>query len=361
LDSKAQSEFYLSVPRDGSPDEPLKPKLSWTKAKVDQGYVLEVAGDQDFARVVLKKELAAAVTEYELEQKLEEGTTYYWRVSLNCGMPECPRALDSRSSRTFRRFSTALNLFGFLEQKGFKLQRVASGKEATEGAQFGFVNTINKQTVYTADFAVIWSKELGSAALQSTVEGKLKSSESDAEDAWRFKEAAIIDTAWGMYSSLGIKYETDQDFETRKLLFEGLVSPTAWPEGHLGVDTSASPIDFVWRPYMGLDLGHTNQIGSSTETESTVIRLYPRLRLEVRFQSIAAALRISQVLLNADYAFYYLPLEDTDQKHYFVVGGFGLQITGNFGFTVSFKKGNPPPKFQEVETLEGAFTVRFGS
>jgi hypothetical protein len=97
------------------------------------------------------------------------------------------------------------------------------------------------------------------------------------------------------------------------------------------------PVQFRWRPYLGLDWGHTTLPGNSDERESMVLRIVPRV----------------------DDTFYALPLEEQSTHNYFV-SGFEFDISENIGVGLTYKNGEPSPRFTRIETLGGVLSIRFG-
>ena len=281
------------------------------------------------------------------------------------------RGATSEEPRTFH---TVYLVLQRLADNGFTLQRAFAGTDATEGAQFSVLRTFNKNTVFSTNFALIHRHDF---PIQSTwavsslfaVEGALTSDDSEAEDAWRFRGGVVLDRGGrsrdslrGFYLSLAGKMEADQDFETRKLTFEGLFTPTV-STLYIGAppktDTGGA-VQFRWRPYLGIDAGHTFRRGESSETNDTILRFVPRVRATLYLNFLRDALGIAETYVYADNTFYFLPLEDTKRKHNFLVSGFNFDISPNFGFGLTYKNGESAPKFKRVHTLGAVFTVRFG-
>jgi|GEM_PF-1297385 len=412
---QAAPDFFLSRPVDRKPDESVQPTLAWTedRAGLATKYIVEISTDLatnpdgTFVSTVFRKEVdpkgvAGQSITLGDDEKLEPGVTYYWHVLARYtpagGGAErlqlSKRGRNASDTTTApRTFRTAFNLFQRAEDKGFTLQRAFAGDDATEGAQFSFLRTFNKGTVYTTNFALIHNHDFAvratwAAATQFSVEGALTSDESDAEDAWRFRGGVIIDRGGrygtealirdqvnrgladqsklrslrGFYVSLAAKMEADQDFDTRKLAFEGLFVPTV-AALNMGATTNpdaASDVQFRWRPYFGIDAGHTFRSGDSSEQEKTILRLVPRVRPVLYLNFLRNALGFKNTYLYADNTFWFLPLEKGKRRHNFFTSGFNLDVTQNFGFGLTYKNGESAPKFKRVNTLGGVLTVRFG-
>lgn len=282
------------------------------------------------------------------------------------------RAALSEEPRTF---TTTYLILQRLADKHFMLQRAFAGTDATEGAQFSVLRTFNKNTVFSTNFALIhrydFDVDSPTWAVSSlfAVEGALTSDESEAEDAWKFRGGVVLDRGGrsltslrGFYLSLAGKVESDQDFEIGKFTFEGIFTPSL-SNLYIGAPPSTDTNDkvqFRWRPYLGLDAGHTFRRGDSSETKNTILRLVPRARATLYLNFLRDALGIAETYVYADDTFYFLPLEDGKRRHNFLVSGFNFDVSPNFGFGLTYKNGESAPKFKRVHTLGAVFTVRFG-
>ncbi len=380
--AQPQPLFHLSAPANGSPAQPITGLVLWWTAANVAGYIVQISRDVDFKNLVLEEKVTAGVTSFAIpDGEMAKGTRYFWRVLAECGSgsPECPDNQTVAANGSPFSFSTALNVFERLENAGFSLQRAIAGVDATEGAQFSFLASAERQTVFTADFALIWDRFLTGArtatSLQMAWEGHLTSDESASEDAWKYHVNAVlvhnfIDPAnlsrqqtvdvlrwWS-----GLKYETSQDATTKKAMWENVLTPTSRTLG-IGVGRpTADPkhvVQFWWRPYLGLDLGHTLRPGASAEIGSTVLRITPRVRATLRFNALARALNVSSAILFADNTLAAVPLED-DEAHNFFVSGFEVKVAPNIGVGVTYKNGRAAPTFTDIETLGGVLTISFG-
>jgi hypothetical protein len=269
-------------------------------------------------------------------------------------------------------FKTLAQTFEAFERRGLTLQRAVAGSDATEGAQFGFLKTFNKGTVYTADFALIYNRrftptERTSAAFQTSVQGNLTSKESESDDALQFRAGAIIDrnlkrnTINHLYTSLAAKYETDQKFRVGKIISENMLTPTI-PSLGIGIPFGrpSNAVQFRWRPFFYFDIGRSFKKGDSRETQDTVVRLTPRVRTTLTLNFLRRALNLNDTFIFADDFFYFLPLEKTKSRHNMFTSGFVLQVSKDFGFGLTYKSGEAAPKFRPVHTFCGVLTIRFG-
>jgi len=387
-EAATKPSFLLSRPTGGATNEDPMPKLAWTedqqtnKAYTLQKFVVEIAQSDTreangrFARPVFVKEVAPTGESGQgftvPKEVLKVGQKYYWQV-LAVYLPNgsAQPALEAATNAP-ESFKTVAQTFAFFERHGLTLQRAVSGDDASEGAQFGFLRTFNKQTVYTADFALIYNKRFHSTqrtgfAFQTSVQGNLTSAESQSEDALQFRAGAIIDrnlkrdTINHLYISLAAKYEADQKFGVGKFISENMFTPTL-PALGIGIPfgRASDPIQFRWRPYFYFDVGRSINKGTSAETQDTVLRLTPRVRTMLTLNFLRRALNLNDTFIFADDFFYYLPRENVKTRHNMFTSGFVLQVTKDFGFGLTYKSGESAPKFKPVHSLAGVLTVRFG-
>jgi hypothetical protein len=280
-----------------------------------------------------------------------------------------------------------------LIKRGFSLQRSLDSKDPTEGAQFSFLKSFDKETVFSTDFAFFWdspsirfASDRGFLWFRPAVQGKLTSDDSLAEDAWRFSGSAVFDYNFieldsdehnrftsgtdlsaprkfidSLYFELGANLETDQDFDTKKLTSRFYFSPSS---RLLAIGTGTgdieSPFQFVWRPSVEFNAGHTFRIGNSAEIENTVLRLIPKVRMTLYTRALSRLLKIADSDIFVENTFYYLPKEKLKTRHNFFTSGFELFVVKNFGFGLTYKNGESAPKFKMVHSFGGTLTVRFG-
>lgn len=391
--------FKLSRPTAGATNEITEVTLAWTedhpcptvtcppvtKSYTITKFVVEIATDETksgdrFAKPVFTKEVtsdgASAQSIKVPKDTLKSGQKYYWQVLAEYvpqgGAAPLQKLADNARQEPEKSFKTVAQTFDVFERRGLTLQRAVSGDDASEGAQFGFLKTFNKQTVYTADFALIYNNRLKttdrtSSAFQASVQGNLTSGESDSEDALQFRVGAIIDrnlkrnTINHLYSSFAAKYEADQKFKVGKLISENMVTPT-FPALGIGIPFGrpSDPVQFRWRPFFYFDIGRSFKKGGSTETQNTVLRLTPRVRAMLTLNFLRRALNLNDTYIFADDYFYFLPLEKTKSRHNMLTSGFVLQVTNDFGFGLTYKSGEAAPNFTHVHTFGGVLTIRFG-
>jgi hypothetical protein len=381
--------FKLSRPAGGATNEDPTLILAWTedqqtnKTYTLKMFIVEIATSNDkdssgrFSRPVLVKEVPPDTSGlgqgFKVPKEiLRSGQKYYWQVLARYTPNGSGQEVLKAAGNAPESFKTLAQTFDFFERRGLTLQRAVSGDDATEGAQFGFLRTFNKQTVYTADFALIYNKRLESTqrtafAFQTSVQGNLTSGESESEDALQFRAGAIIDrnlkrdTINHLYISLAAKYEADQKFRVGKFISENMFTPTL-PALGIGIPfgRASDPIQFRWRPFFYFDVGHSFENGNSFETQDTVLRLTPRVRATLTLNFLRRALNLNDTFLFADDFFYFLPREQIKTRHNMFTSGFVLQVTKGFGFGLTYKSGESAPKFRPVHSFGGVLTIRFG-
>lgn len=369
-------------------------KLSWALrpfglASTGIRYIVEVSETNTFSAATdtIREEVPDATFFTIPREALLPGKRYFWQVTAICPTTvQCPNGTLTAVNAPFE-FTTALEPFRRLEAKGFTLQRAVAGDDATEGASFSFQRTFREKNVYATDFALIWDKprpvNVGNGRTQIfpelSMEGHLSSDRSASEDVWRFGATAGIFTSFnrsrvdengklrfgrlkGLTSYLGGKFEADRDFDTKKIYFEALETPT-FVKVFMG-QYSGNPdssIQFRWRPYLAFNAGRTMKRGDAVLPEDTILRIVPRLRTEFKLNFISIPLGLKRTLLFADDTFYYLPLENGSKTPNFAVAGLEFDLSSDVGLAFIYKNGKAAPKFERVHTLGAAFTVRFGA
>ncbi len=381
-------QFMLNRPTQGATNEIVQLELAWTEDRQPNKpytitrFIVELSLDgirfqngRFRSAVFIKEVVPSGVRGQEIKvpkDTLRSGQKYYWQVLAEFtpnGTSETQLQAATNAPLTFK---TAAQTFDAFERRGLTLQRAVSGDDATEGAQFGFLKTFHQKTVYTADFALIYNNRLSSTqrtnvAFQASVQGDLTSDDSQSEDALQFRAGAIIDrnlkprTINHLYTSLAVKYETDQKFKIGKLISENMVTPTLRSTG-IGIPFGrpSDPIQFRWRPYFYFDVGRSFKRGDSAELKDTVLRFTPRVRTVLSLNFLRRALNLNDTYLFADDWLYFLPLEKTKTRRNMFTSGFVFQMTNNFGFGLTYKSGEAAPKFKPVHTFGGVLTIRFG-
>lgn len=388
--------------------------------QIDPPYVLKkfrvvVARDRELRDEVFTKDVTPASAPVRISElspngvqsietsvavdELEPGTTYYWQVYAVYspkGQPDTALEEPARMPNGEARpgyFITATDPFTPLTKRNFSLQRTVDSTDPTEGAQFSFLKTIGGKTVFSTDFAFFWdspsmrfANNRGFLWFRPAVEGKLTSDDSTAEDAWRFSGSAVLDYNLidldtnshnrmttnaalsaprklidSLYFEFGGNVESDQGFDTKKLSSRVYFSPSSrklaigWATGDVD-----SPIQFVWRPSVEFNYGHTFEAGDSAETGKTIVRLVPKVRMTFYTRALSRALKIANSDFFFENTFYYLPKDQFKKRHNFFTSGFEVFVIKNFGFGLTYKHGESAPKFKPIHSFGGTLTVRFG-
>lgn len=377
-DSLPVSGFLLSRPADGAAAvSPVNLTLAWTELADAAGYVVELATDSTFREPLYRDSLRASANAVVLpDDVLEENRTYHWRVLARCGdrRPRCPTGQPVVAANAPYRFTTARHAFSIVP---FRLRRAVGGPGLGEGATFSFLQVAGGETTFLADFALIVESSRPVTAGRATLgaagslEGKLATDDSRAENAWRLRAAAVLDLNLidaaaadpglvdGLYLALGAKLEADQEWEARRALVELLVTPTSRRLGAgAPLPRAGAPLRLLWRPILTLEAGHNRRPGGD-EQESTLLRLAPRLHGQILLDGLRRALNLASVHLFADDTLVLTPLEEGRRAHNFLVAGLELRMSENFGLAFTYKNGRPAPRFERVETFGGGLSVLF--
>ena len=280
-----------------------------------------------------------------------------------------------------------ITLFDRMKDAGFVLQRAAGNPGDADPAQFSFLRDFRSDiTTYTADFFLSFSPNrirdsetnrfvqpsyhpFGLATdlkVEASVEAKLTSDVSAVtNDALRFRLSGTFDTSSvgglfdSTYTTFSFKSESDQKFDFTRLSAEIWFTPTK-TDFALGryqpQPASDYPIQFRWRPYLGVDLGGTVSSPRPVQ-EMSDQRLIFRTTGSILFPSLAKSLRFYEISLFADNYVYYL-IED-GSGHDYVTAGASFLFNENIGFKLTLKLGQDAPQFKYEETLGGALSVKF--
>jgi hypothetical protein len=132
------------------------------------------------------------------------------------------------------------------------------------------------------------------------------------------------------------------------------------------VQAAQPPVDFRWRPFLDIDLGATQDDGTTAssmarpvEKEETVARIRPRLHADLWLNFVTQALRLHSTLASVDYEYAFLPLEDADRNHHHLAASVVFGLTKSVGFNLSYSVGEQSPEFEHERKLAGAFSIGF--
>ena len=230
--------------------------------------------------------------------------------------------------------------------------------ELGEGAAFSLLYLGRGDTTYSADFAVIWEStrptDYGRTSIgaQAYVEGSFSSDKDENANALRAAVGLVFDTSFlnasglrgdspidGLFTTLGVKYETDQDLDTRKLMVEALVTPTAVRAG-IGQRVRLGAFSVRWRPYVVVDVGRHSPSGLRGVRRGDPADRAPHSR-RLFLDFVERALGLPEVKLYVDNDFFILPLEKDIPTRNFFVAGLVFAITEAISFGVTYKNGQP--------------------
>lgn len=306
-------------------------------------------------------------------------------------------------------------IFERFKDFGFTLSKASSQGEEGLPAEFGFTRDIGKSTDYHADFFLKWIRPtsvFGDVLLTPTasVEGHVTSTDKAASDAWRFRFGLQYDTPmpgkgpryenpvthhiieapspnW-LHINTNFKYEASRDFNIRKAMAELELTPDI-PSLAIGqtayhyyidqrgartgqeltpeqVQATQPPVDFRWRPFLDVDLGATQDDGTTAssmtppvEKKETVARIRPRLHADVWLNFVTRALGSHSTVASIDYEHAFLPLEDAAPNHDYLNASLVFGLTKSVGFNLSYTVGEQSPEFKHERKLVGAMSIGF--
>ena len=368
--------------------DPRKPLIHWSGFKGAGPFVVEIKNPA--GKVLFFGGDATATDHYQYDgNDLAVGQTYTIRVvSTGAGVKEegsysYPVPGKAPSARSVPS--------GFFLRKSFDstsgLLPDTSGlsQHSSEPAAFSFQKEKGKDLTFNADFAVGWEDPVPIPLSKRSdyvptvsLEGRVGSVDS-TENALRLRLGALFNTTHlraihppnlpkpvyfpdgGLLSAVVFKYETDQEFGTKKAVGEVLLQPYYFPlaMGQFQRSAHRPAVQFTWQPTVGVNAGATLDRGNTKETDSTVLRALARGHALLRFNRISRNQNpIQSIDLFADDSFYLLPLEKRDSFN-FVNAGVIFNFTDRFSFTVDYKAGADAPDFKKIDTFRGAIGVKF--
>jgi hypothetical protein len=303
---------------------------------------------------------------------------------LALALGQIPSAVSAQDNDTEDKKPDDPTIFDILSDNGFTLRRSMTKVGEGESAKFSFLRTFrdgdheDKSSVFSADFALRWRSAdistgkynvIDSVEIDLSVEGHVSTKESDSEDAWIFRGGADVQFGpfWrfqGAHTTLGLKYESDQDFDVGKIMGELRFTPTQrdWamglPRRILGPKDNPY-VELLWRPIVGVDFGHTFDVGQSAEVDSTILRFLLQGRVTLYFPPVAKALGLDEVSLFLDDKFHALPEEQGEDTYNFAVVGMEFLLGENVNVGLTYKNGEDAPNFKDIETFGVSIGVKF--
>lgn len=269
-------------------------------------------------------------------------------------------------------------VFDSLGRLGFRLQREPGPPGDAKPADFSFTQSFvaPEGTTYSADFFLGWNPKRSShsSSIELSAQGKLRTGDS-ARDAWVFRGNAEFwnSPEWldGLYTTLGVKDESDFNFNFNRLSAELVLTPSLWKlaigqfrpiaerdpqSGNQSEDRAKlPPIQFRWRPYFGADVG-TWLSDSPNAEDDTSARGFVRVTADIRLNWLAAQLSLKDATLFADETFL---ITSSAGTHSYLKTGLNLMFNENIGFSLTYHLGEDAPNFSKENALTGALAVQF--
>lgn len=343
-DDKDESDITICDPEQVDPPPPLAEHLPW-------GYV-----------------------------ELKAGTTYQWRVEAFANNP-CrsdpePRIIAKSEQRTLE---TMRNPGKRFTDAGFKLQRaftlIDSEEEQGDPATFGFLAQTGSKPIFSTEFALLWQRDKKGGMHISdnvtlypaaSIEARLHSSgDEKKKDAVKARLTGEFDITHDnpffpnlLVSQLlsSLKYETDHDADTKKLMLELLWAPQV--RGKIGQElpkvphyTGADPgglreFAYIWQPYLGLDAGRTTSVGKSLEDGNAVTRAVFRVTGRLSLLGVAERLHVKAITLFADDYYRYLWHTSNQRGNNYLEAGADFYLTDTMSIALRGAIGRDAPDFE---------------
>jgi hypothetical protein len=241
----------------------------------------------------------------------------------------------------------------------FTLTQTIDGDTAKKPATFKYAHSVAKGTVASADFAVQYRRGETTFRHESIqkvayLEGVLKSHAKDSDTALRPAVGLIHTMGHASFSlvTFGVlTHESDQSLHTRKLLADIDTTPsydrwamgTAYPR-----DLSTEPpVQFLWEPTFGVNLGRTLDAGDSTEINKSVERYSARIDTVFYLNRIGQMLNLPRLNLEISDKGWLLPREDKTHRNLFSAS-LTFPFADKVSVGLSFKHGQQPPEFKRT-------------
>ncbi len=328
-----------------------------------------------FASVCARGSLATSAIE------LKTGTEVKWQIT----------ALDAEGNVLAKSEEAHIQMENSwvqrISESGLKLQRsdTLSKSTAQLPATLSFLS--NKSTgdgsgtdAYQGEFALIYdgAESWGGFWPRVSLEGKLTSTGDQKDgDQLRFRAGGyrIIagnDLGEGTEFITNLKYETERKTGTKKGLIEVGVTPVYgwlgryWP-GPPNEDDANAAGNYVRLPWLqvapiisfGAETGKTFDVGGSSETNETIVRLRTTLRLDAQLNALSYAIGTRNVTPYLEGSYWYLPLEDEVRNYRLGKAGMSFGLTEMLSFDLSYSVGREAPNFTFARTKSIGFGLKF--
>jgi hypothetical protein len=272
----------------------------------------------------------------------------------------------------------------------------ADGNPTFEPATISLTRTPDTESVYKTAFFFGWQPVEpptwedpfgGEWTPLFSVEGDLASDDNTATDALRLRATGHATYAPSTFQKgnirgarfdASLKYEASREFDTEKLILEIQGRPTYTAlgigqrrnfgnknqlgyDGHLDKNLIA-PVQYMWEPWAGLDVGRTldqpSVTSANSEQEDTVLRVTLAMDARLYLNFLNQPLGLEETYFSMTDKFYYLPLEDKEVRN-FLSAGVHFLLNKNASIDVTYDIGRDAPKFEKVEVLAISLGLRF--
>jgi hypothetical protein len=289
----------------------------------------------------------------------------------------------SISESEFRTVAIDSPWSGQFARDGFKFQRsdTLSKEIAGKPALFGYSASQNQGTArsgaYQAEFALVWEGGERTVLNQvlyprASVEARLTSSgTAKTNDVFRARVGAdklLSDVPLNLTGNL--KYDTEAKTGTKKGSVELMATPTFAPLARYyprpTIETTDPSGNYTTRPWIqvmptvqvGLEAGHTFDVGSSEEKGRSFVRGRVDVGLDAQLNFLASLLRLPTVSLYARSTYWHLIHQDTDNFVYSRTGA-SFKFTPETSLELTYTVGHDSPTFTFSRSVGVSLGVQF--
>jgi hypothetical protein len=168
-----------------------------------------------------------------------------------------------------------------------------------------------------------------------------------------------------------LKDEANRDLDYQRLSAELLWSPTI-PLLHVGTyrgsghidlvnghktEVQRQPIEWRWRPYLGVDAGGTISDDASVTEESSV-RLVAKAVVEIKLNFLSKLYDKADASIYLEDTFNYLA--DGGDAHNYFKASFVTMLSKDVGINVSYKTGESSPDYKKLGLVTAGVSIKFG-
>jgi hypothetical protein len=273
-------------------------------------------------------------------------------------------------------------IFDTLSSKGFKLRERAKVDDDGAGsgpAKFDFAHGIHGANEYMTDAALLFSDDLSSHRwghlelidFTSSAEAHLSTGNVKGEKSVSarvgLESQYVLNVPFSLKGETNLVYETDQKFKDQRAGPELNLVPVA-PLLGMGrtlsiIKGSEGPaISFRWRPSVGAALGIPIRQSAPNADDSSIERIYAKLRADLDCPVLADMLGLDGVYLFSEIEGYRVFAEEDPSRgnHGFLQVGMNLAFTDNVSLEAGLKRGETAPNFKErIDQIYVALGIKF--